>query len=179
MVFLGLVLEDAELGADIKLHGVLVAIQVVRGNIGDYRYMRVESPDPVELETAYLQYVVLPGFPGYLQGKTVPDIPSESHIQTSFLQQVVREQCGGGLAVAPGDRDQDGVGKPTPEFDFRDDRDTRLPQLHHQGGRIRNARTLYAQVCLQEPAGRMSAFFPVNASLYKNVFISFFYRALV
>ena len=174
-----LILKNPQLGPHIQLHLVLIAVQVVRGDIGDHRDMRVEAPDPVELETAYLQHIILSGFPHYLQGETVADIARQAHIQPPFPEQVVGEHGRGGLPVASRDGDQGGLREPAAELDLRDHRDARLPHLHEQRHGIGDPGALHAQVGLQQARLRVAPFFPFNASLFKNVPVLFLYRTPV
>ena len=100
--FLGQVLDNAELGVHIVLHLELVAVQMVRSDVGQYGYVCLEGVHSVQLEAAELDHVVVKVLGSHLVGVALADVAGQAHVQPRVLEHIVYQRCGGGLAVASG-----------------------------------------------------------------------------
>ena len=78
--------RNAKFRFDIVLHLVLVSIQMVRGDVGKNRYIRLEFVHSIQLETTQFQYIVVVIASGYLISVTKSDVSPKSHIVTCILE---------------------------------------------------------------------------------------------
>ena len=97
------ILGDAELGVDVVLHIVAVAVQMVGGDVQQYGDVGFEVVHSVELEAADLEDIDVVVLGSDLQGVTLADVSAQSGVHPGFLEQVVDKGRGSGLAVAAGD----------------------------------------------------------------------------
>ncbi len=114
----GEVLEDAELGVDIVLHLVVVAVEVVGRDVEQHGDVGLERIHIVELERAQLNHVDGMRVAGDLKGEAVADVAGQASVDTRTAQDVIDERGGGRLAVAAGDADHLGIGVAARELDF-------------------------------------------------------------
>ena len=101
----GLVLYDAHLRIHIVLHAVVVAVEVVGGDVEQDGDVGTEVVHVVKLERAEFDDVVFVWVFCHLKGKRVADVTRQTSVVTCLLEDVVDERRGGGLAVAARDTD--------------------------------------------------------------------------
>ena len=146
---------DAELRLDIVLHLVVVPVQMVRRDVGDYGYVGLEVIYVVQLEAAELQYIDVVLFCRYLIGVALSDVAAESYIKAGLHQKVIDQRCGSGLSVASGDAYLlRSVISPC-EFDLRDDVDAAVGYLLHHRSLRRYSRALHHLVRIEDEVFRM------------------------
>ena len=141
-ILVGLVLQDAELGIHILLHVIVVAVQVVGGDVEQDGDVGTELIHVVELETAELDDIPVVVAHCHLVGQASPDITRKTHVVACTLEDVVDERCGGRLTVTTRDAHHLGVGVASGKLDFRDHGDTLFGNLAHHGRLGRYARAL-------------------------------------
>ena len=95
----GLVLNDAHLGVHVVLHAVVVAVQMVGGDVQQNGNVGAEVIHIVQLERTQLDDVVFVRILGHLQGKRVAYVAGQSGVVARIAEDVVDEAGGGGLAV--------------------------------------------------------------------------------
>ena len=131
------------------LHLVVVPVEVVRGDVCDYRDVGTEVIAVVQLETAYFQYVIVVLLGGHLISVAHSDIASQTYVEACLLEQVVDQGSSRGLSVGSGNTDLLGRIVTACELDFGDYSDSFLfDLLHHRNGR-RYARALDDLVGIQ------------------------------
>ena len=151
------ILGDVELRGHVVLHLVVVAVQVVRGDVGDDGDVRLEIIHVVQLEAADFQDIVIEMLGRDLIGVGLADVAAEAHVQAGVLQQVVDQGRGRGLAVGAGDADLLRGVEAARELDLGHDVRALLPELPHQGNGARDARGLDDLVGVEDQALRVVA----------------------
>ena len=73
---------------------------MVRGDVGDDRYVSLEVIYIVKLETAELEHIDVMLLSSHLVGVTLADVAAQSDVQTCVLEEVIDQGSSGGLAVA-------------------------------------------------------------------------------
>src|SRR5690606_16830966 len=101
IVFRGLVHYDPEFAPDVVRELVLVPVEVIFRNIGQYGNVWPEHADVIELETADLHDVPFAGRFLYLPGKTIPDIAYQCTVHSRRLEDVMDQRSSGCLPVTP------------------------------------------------------------------------------
>ena len=173
-VLRGLVLYDAHLGIHIVLHAVVVAIQVVGGDVQQDGDVGLKLVHVVQLERAQLDDVVLMRVLGHLQCQTAPYVASQSGIVASRLEDVVNQRRGGGFAVAARDANHLRVGVTPGKLYFADDADALCHGLLHHWSLFRDARTLDDFVSVQNEFGGVMLLFPPNVVLIQRLLVFVF-----
>ena len=84
-------------------------------------------------------------------GETLSDVASDGYVVSCRTEDFARHGGRGGLAVGTGDADGLSFRIASGELDFGDDRYVPFSQLHHNGGRFRNAGTFDSQVGVEYP----------------------------
>ena len=179
VVFGPLIADDAELAVDVILELVAVTVQVVGGDVRDNGYVGPKIDDTVELEAAQLQYVPLPVCGGDRIGETLSDVASDGYVVSCRTEDFARHGGRGGLAVGTGDADGLSFRIASGELDFGDDRYVPFAQLHHNGGRFRNAGTFDSQVGVEYPGFGVRAFLVGDAVTVEYFGVFGRYRAFV
>ncbi len=178
-----LVFVDAEFGPGVEVHLVLVAVEVVGGNVEQHRHLRAEFLNIFQLETADFQYVhkVFDSLVFQHQsGKTVSHIAAHAHIQTGGFQQVVREHRGGCFSVGTCDgHDRAFSGMPKAEFDFADDRNAFGPNRPHYFRFFRYSGAFDHLRGFQDFFQRMLSGLKRNSRIFQRSLIFRFDRTLV
>ncbi len=131
--------DYTELSPCIFVDVVVVAVQMVRGDVGQNGDVGLEVIHIVQLETAEFQNMDVMVLRGHEHGVALPDVAAQPHVQTRLLEQVVDQRGRSGLAVAS--RDADLLRRViTPgEFDFRDYMDACIGNFPDNRGAQRNA----------------------------------------
>ena len=104
-VILREVAGNVELGGHVVFHFVVVAVQMVRGNVGYDGNVRTEIINVVQLETADFQYIIIKVLGSHLIGVAFADIAAQSYVESCVFQEVINEGGGGGFSVGAGDAD--------------------------------------------------------------------------
>ena len=144
------VARDAEFRAGVVLDLVVVAVEVVRRDVGDDSDVGPEIIGVVQLETADFQYVIVVLLGRDLQRVALADVAAQAGVQAGFPEQVIDQGRGRGLAVGPRDADLLRAVVARGEFDFRYDVRALLAEGLHHGGRAGDARTLDDLVRIQD-----------------------------
>ena len=150
---------DAELALHVVLELVVVAVQMVRGDVGDNGDVGPEGIAAVELEAADFQHVVVVLLGCHLKGVALADVAAKAHVEACVLQQVVDERGGGGLAVGTGYADLFGVVVAPCELDFGDHRSALGDEFLNQRSAVGNARALHYLVGREHLALGVAALF--------------------
>ena len=157
----GLVLNDAHLGVHVVLHAVVVAVQMVGGDVQQNGNVGAEVVHIVQLKRTQLDDVVFVRILGHLQGQRVAYVAGQSGIVACIAEDVVDEAGGGGLAVRAGDANHLGVGVASCKLYLADDVRALVAQFLHHGRRVGNAGTLNHLVGVQNLGFGVAAFFPL------------------
>ena len=139
----GLCLDDAELGGHVILKPVRVPVQVVGRDVGEDGDVRMEVVTIIQLETADFQHVPVIFVFNHEFGEAFAHVARQPHVQPGGLQQMVREQRGGGFAIGAGDGNDLGAGMARRKFDFGNDRNAAGLQFLDDFGFVRYARTFH------------------------------------
>ena len=166
-----MVLYDAHLGVHIVLHAVVITIQVVRRDIKQDGYIRVEIIHVVQLEATQLYHVILMRRLRHLQGKALADIASQPHIVARGLKNMVDKRSCRGLAIAARNADHLRRGISTREFYLADDMSSLLHQLLHDGSLLRDAWAFDDFVRVKDFVLCMLAFFPFYAMQVEQLLV--------
>ena len=86
-----LILSNAEFAFRIQIELVLVAIEVIGGDVEQHRDVAGEVKHAIELKATELHHVVAVLCFGHLPRQAVPNVARQSHIQSCALQHVMRE----------------------------------------------------------------------------------------
>ena len=133
-VFGAQILDNTEFGADVILHLVVVAVEVVGGDVGDDGDIRPEVIAVVQLEAADFEDVVVVVASCHLICVAHSDIAAEPDVEAGLLQEVVDKGGGGRLAVRAGNADLAGFVVAACKLDFRDDFNSIVFYLPDDGG---------------------------------------------
>ncbi len=98
-VIAGKVLQNAELGVDVVLELIVVAVEVVGRDVHYHGYVGMEAVHVFELEGAKLDYIDVMLVVGYLQCEALSHVARQAHVDAGVLEYMVGEQGSGGLAV--------------------------------------------------------------------------------
>ncbi len=120
-VITGLVPENTEFCRRIVFHLVVVAVQMIRGDVHYDGDVGLEIIHVLELEAGELYHVVIMVGACHLIGEAASHVAGESHIQPCLLEDVVGKQGSGGFAVAPRDAHHFCVGVSRCELNFGND----------------------------------------------------------
>ena len=129
VIFRPLVLQDAEFGGDIILHFVVVAVEMVGGDVHDDGYSGLEVIHILELETGEFDDIDIMLLASHLKSHALANISSQADIQSCRLEDMIGQKGSGGLAVAAGDTHHLGIGVATGKLNLGDDRSTLLGEF--------------------------------------------------
>ena len=90
-IFRSLVLCDAEFGIHIVLHTMVVTVQMIGCDVHQHGNIGTELIHIIQLERAELNHIIIMLVCGYLQGKTLTYVTSQSYIQTCTFENVVNK----------------------------------------------------------------------------------------
>ena len=90
-VLLGLILQDAHLGVDIVLHLVVVAVEMVGGDVEQHGNIGAEVVHVVELERREFDDVVFMWVFSHLQSQRTSDVSGQSHVVACLAEDVIDE----------------------------------------------------------------------------------------
>ena len=134
VVVFGLVLEDAEFGGHVVLHLVVVAVEVVGGDVHDHGDVCLELIHVFKLEAGELDDVGGMGVFRHLERKALADVSGEAHVDSRLAEDMVGQEGSGGLAVGSGDADHARVGESGCELDLGEHGYPLLGDFLHHGG---------------------------------------------
>ena len=112
------IVENAEFGVDVVLHLVVVAVEVVGGDVENHGHVGAETVHVFKLETRELDDVDVVGIAGHLQSKAFANVSGEPDVYAGVLKNMVCEKSGGGFAVRAGNANHFSVGVATGELNF-------------------------------------------------------------
>ena len=115
----------------------------------------------VELERAELDDVIFVRIFRHLQSQGVADVSCQSSVVACFLEYMVDERGGRGLAVTSCDAYHLRVGISSCKLYLADDVYSLLLYLAYHGSRVRNARAFYYLVGIEYLLFRMLSFLPL------------------
>ena len=136
---------------------MVVAVEVVGGDVGDDGDVRPEVVGVVQLEAADLQHVVVVLLGRDLQGVALADVAAQARVETGLPEEVVDQGGGGRLAVRAGHADLLRAVVARREFDLGDDVRPLLAQGLDHGRRAGNAGALDDLVRIEDLLGRVPA----------------------
>ena len=171
-VFVGLITDDAELGIDIILHLILVAVKMVGGDIEHHGYVSLELIHVFKLKTAQLNHIHVVMVTSHLKGETLADITGKSHVDTGILKNMVSEQCGSGLTVATGDAHHLSIGITPGKFNFGNNRNPLCKHFLHDGHGWSHSGALYYFISVKDKLLSVSAILKGNVLAFKLLTVS-------
>ena len=154
-VFRSLVPQDTELAVHVILQLVIVPVEVIGRNIHQHADIGPEIVTAVQLETAQLDHVPIVIAGGHRQRETFADISGQADVHAGLPQNLVGQRRRRRLAVAAGDADRSRRGISPRKLDFRNNRDSPLPDGLHHRSLVRNPRAFHDFVGRQDFTGRM------------------------
>ena len=169
-----LVLCDAHLGVGIVLKLIVVAVQMVGGDVQQDGNVGPEVVHIVELKTAQLYDVILMWVFGHLQSQASAYVSGQSGIISGLLEDVVYQAGGGGLAIAARYAYHLRVCVSSRKFYLADDVCALLHELLYHGSLLGNARTLYHLVGVQNLFFRVMALLPFYVMVVKHLLVFVF-----
>ena len=170
---------DVELGIDVVLHLVVVAVKMVRGDVGDDGNVRTEVADVVKLEAGDLKHIVVKVLGSHLIGIALADISAKANVEASILEEVVDEGGSGGLAVGSGDADLLCRVVAACKFNLGDDGDAVLLHLLHHGHGAGDAGGFHHLIGIKDEFLRMLTLLKGNVPLAEGIGITFLDLSLV
>lgn len=180
IVFGCLIHYDPEFAADVIFKFVLIAVEVVFGDIGKDRHIGPEGDDVIQLEAADLSHVPFLRIFCDLPGEGIADIPDEGTIQAAMATDMICHGGSRGLTVAAGDADDPAVAFiAISQFDLTDDGDAFLPYLLYQFVLFRNAGAFHDFVGSQDAGGRVMALFEFDAVGTEGMTVFILQRATI
>ena len=94
-----LILHNAHLRVNIVLETVVVAVQMVGGDIHQNGHIGTEVVHSVQLERTQLQNIPLTGCGGHLKSETLAYITAQTNVTTRIAHNLIDERGRGGLAI--------------------------------------------------------------------------------
>mgnify|MGYP007101901045 CR=1 FL=1 len=158
---------------------VVVAVQVVRGDVRDDGDVRLEVIDVVQLETADFEDIIVEVLGRDLIGVGFPDVSSEADVETCVPEKVIDEGRRGGLAVRAGYANLLRGVIPSREFDFRDDARPLVAEFHDKGGHRRDSGALHDLVRVKDKVLRVAAFLKGDVPFGEGLYVFFIYLPTV
>ena len=137
---------------------MVVAVEMVGGNVRYYRDVRPEIIGVVELEAADFQHVIVVFLGSHLKGVALADVAAQAYVETGLLEQIVDQGGGGSLAVGTGYADLLGAVVARSEFNLGHNVGSLGRQCLYHGRCGGDAGTLDHLVGVQYLVGGMSAF---------------------
>ena len=175
-----LVHGDAKLAGDIVLELIVIAVQVVFGDIGKDRHIGPEGDDVIQLEAADLSHVPFLRIFCDLPGEGIADIPDEGTIQAAMTTDMICHGGSRGLTVAAGDADDPAVAFiAISQFDLTDDGDAFLPYLLYQFVLFGDAGAFHDFVGSQDAGGRVMPLFEFDAVGAEGMTVFILQRATI
>lgn len=180
IVFGCLVHYDPEFAADVIFKFVIIAVEVVFGDIGEDRHIGPEGDDVIQLEAADLGDIPFLRIFCDLPGEGQADIPDEGAVQAAMPADMIRHGGGSGLAVAAGYADDPAIAFiAIGELDFTDDGYAFLPYLLYPFILFGDAGAFHDFVGSQDTGGSVSAFFEFDPVGTERLAVLFFQRGAI
>ena len=163
-ILCGLVLQDAHLRHSVLLEVVVIAVEVVGGDIHQEGDMHAELVHIIQLEATQLDDEVVGLLVGdHLTGEAEADVPSQCGLHTRLGEDVVQPHGRRGLPIAPRDTDDLTLEVATCQLDLGDDGDATLTDSHHDRRLLRDTRALDDLLGTQDELGGVATLFVGDA----------------
>ena len=94
-----LVTRDTELGVDVVLELKIVPVEVIRRDVQQDGYIRLEIVHIIQLEGTQFNHVIVVLLMCHLEGERVAYIARQTDVKTGIAQDIIDERSGRGLAV--------------------------------------------------------------------------------
>ena len=156
----------------VVLHLVVVAVEVVGGDVEQHGYVGFEVIHVVELETAEFHYVDIVRLACYLVCQRISYVAGQPGVDSGVGQYVVCQHGGGGFAVAACDTHHLGVGVSACQFYLADYRYVLCLCSSHGRSVERYARAFYDFVGGEYAFHRVPAFLEFDMLGFEHVAIA-------
>ena len=170
-VLLGLILNDTHLSVCVVLKLVVIAVQVVRGDIEKDGNIGTEVIHIVQLEAAQLNDIILMWVFCYLQCKTVTNVTSQTSVVTSIFEDMIDEARCCGLSITSSNTYHLRVGVSTSKFYFTNDMCTLCDKFLNHRSFFRNTRTLDDFISIENLLFCVLSLFPFYTTVIKHLLI--------
>src|SRR5215204_875296 len=149
-------------------------------DICEYRYIRPESFDIIQLKTADLSHIPFLRFFGHLPGKRIAYISNHCTIEIALITYMIHQCSGGRFSITSGDTNNFAlILKSVSQFDFTDYRYTLFSNFFHDFILLRYSRAFHDFLCIQNLFFCMLSTLKCNSMLLQFLIIILFDKSAV
>ena len=146
---------------------------MIRRDIEQDRYVRLEIVHVIQLERTQLNHVVVMILMRHLQCQRVTDVSRQTDVQPCIAQDIIDERSSGCLAVRTGDTDHLRVRVTRSKLNLRDDRSSLCLQFLNQRSCQRNTRRFHHLIRIENQLLAMLSVLPLHTVLIQQRAIRF------